>query len=242
MKVCPVCSESFEDELRFCEFDGTKLVRSRDSSGPREQSREQSKVWSLLGIGLLLGALAISATTIVFMPTSPVLPTVVSVESTTATTPSQPESAPPVVAQVRPPDSAEAASDTVETAPPLEGRKKDNALAAGDSASTAPSPNPKAAAGASDDGSKSEPAKTPAPTNPIAKPNTETPPVNTAKIAAGESASKTTSTSPDPKKDDKRQAASAAQNDKDSKKKPDDKEKKKGGGFLRVFKKIFGKD
>ena len=60
MKVCPVCNESFAKDLNFCDVDGTRLTRQGDASG----SGEQSKIWQLLGVGLLLGALVISAASI----------------------------------------------------------------------------------------------------------------------------------------------------------------------------------
>ena len=61
MKICPVCNESFADQLNFCDIDGVRLAREGSS-------QERNKWWSLLGAALLVGALVISAMSIIFMP------------------------------------------------------------------------------------------------------------------------------------------------------------------------------
>jgi hypothetical protein len=39
MKTCPVCREEFEDELRFCTFDGATLPAGRKSASGALRSR-----------------------------------------------------------------------------------------------------------------------------------------------------------------------------------------------------------
>ena len=67
MKICPVCNDSFADELRFCDIDGARLTREAGS-------QDRNRWWSLLGAGLVVGALVISAATDVFVYTTPYFP------------------------------------------------------------------------------------------------------------------------------------------------------------------------
>ena len=150
MKVCPLCSESFGNELNFCDVDGAKLKRQRDSAA----GGEQSKLWQLLGVGLLLGALGVSAATI-FLPKVRVIP-----------------AAPASGASAEPASNRSASNDSTNKAtssPALtdetpvstdelalaESRKREKALslAAAQNSST-PGPNPKAAARAAEEGDK----------------------------------------------------------------------------------------
>jgi hypothetical protein len=64
MKECPVCKEHFGDELYFCDLDGTPLDGTTDSAAHSGSSR----LWSTLGVVLLLGAVVISAVAIIFFP------------------------------------------------------------------------------------------------------------------------------------------------------------------------------
>jgi hypothetical protein len=119
-------------------------------------------------------------------------------------------------------------------------KKKDKALANGNFTGT--TPNPKAAALAAEDADKKSPSPDVNSTPPASR-KTEAPP-SAKSVSDNRSTDGATlpQTPPDLKKDQKTQtttkSSDRASNDK---KKNDDKDKKKGG-FLRVFKKIFGKD
>jgi hypothetical protein len=234
MKICPVCNDSFADQLNFCDVDGTRLTREGSV-------QERNKWWSLLGAGLLVGALVISAASIIFLPKARVSTPVVNSEP-------QPSPAPPKSASAEsasnvaaaPAVSAEPEGVPTDAAVP-EVKKKDKALTNGNFSGT--TPNPKAAALAAEDADK----KSPSPDVngiPPASRKTEAPPsVKSVSDTRSTDGAALPQTPPDLKKDQKTQTATAKSSDKDSrdKKKNDDKDKKKGG-FLRVFKKIFGKD
>ena len=239
MKICPVCNDSFPDELNFCDIDGARLHReAKQANGANGQDR--NKWWSLLGAGLLVGAVVISAASIIFLPKARVAPPVVNSEPQSLPVPAKAPSvdSAATVAAATPASEADiSATDVV--APEL--KKKDktsNNSNAGEAA-----PNPKAAALAAegvDSASSSRDAnknaasssnKSESPS--AAKPVSDTRPSETATKPAQ---------APVDVKDQKTQAVNTKGSDKTSdKKKTDDKEKKKGG-FLRVFKKIFGKD
>jgi hypothetical protein len=230
MKICPVCNDSFGDDLNFCDVDGARLARE----GVAE---ERNKWWSLLGAGVLIGGLVITGLSIILIPRARVSVPVVSSEP--APTPASPrvqpvETAPSVAAAN--PEPEPVANDVV--APEL--KKKDKALA--NSNSTGGAPNPKAAALASEgaekgptpaDARKNEPSTPKAPEAP--------PAVKPARDARAVDAPPKSPT--DVRGDHQPQPANGKGSDKNStdKKKNDEKDKKKGG-FLRVFKKIFGKD
>jgi len=117
MKICPVCNDSFADELRFCDIDGARLTREGDA-------QDRNKWWSLIGAGLRVSSSLPSP-----QPQSAIVPSKPPVvESASATTPDV--SAEPDVP----------ATEAVVTEP----RKKDKASA--DSDVDASIPNPKAAA------------------------------------------------------------------------------------------------
>ena len=235
MKVCPVCNETFADEMKFCDLDGTRLARQAEATGAPAHQR----TWSLLGIGLLVGALVLSAVSVFMIPRSRALPSTSNSSSPATPATSKPaDSGNPSSAG----DSASAPAGeqpeiVVAEAPPPDptAKKKDKVKPFTENEAT-PALNPKAAAQADEDAAKSEtPAATPAATTkrtepaPAPKPVSETrEPAPAPKPAAA----------PDPKKDPKHQNDSAKDGDK---KKSDDKDKKKGG-FFKVFKKIFGKD
>lgn len=235
MKICPVCNDSFPDELNFCDIDGTRLDREASQTG-----QDRNKWWSLLGAGLLVGAVVISAASIIFLPKARVALPVVNSEPQSLPSPAKaasvdaPGSAATVAAAT--PASDDDTADVV--APEL--KKKDKVTANSNAGEAAP--NPKAAALAAegvDSASSSRNANKNAAFSsnkseaPAVKPVSDTRPSETATRPAQV---------PAEVKDQKSQPVNAKGPDKASdKKKTDDKDKKKGG-FLRVFKKIFGKD
>jgi len=231
MKICPVCNDSFADELNFCDIDGVRLARE----GSPE---ERNKWWSLLGAGLLIGGLVITAASIIFLPKVRVnSPTVSSEPQQSPAPPQTPsaESAANVPAQAASAEPESVAADAA--APELKKKEKpiDNANASG------PAPNPKAAALAAEGVDKASPSAENTP--PSAKKPELPPAAKAVDLRSGEPSSRPAQTAADPKKDHQPQPASAKNGEKDSadKKKNDEKDKKKGG-FLKVFKKIFGKD
>jgi len=239
MKVCPLCSESFGNELNFCDVDGAKLKRERDASG----AGEQSKLWQLLGVGLLLGALVLSAASI-FLPKARVIPS--SAVSSTSAEPASNHSgagdsaskpaAPPVVSD-----------DTVGTddLALAETRKKDKALALTVQGSSTPGPNPKAAALAAEEDDRVPPIdRAPKPPPPPAAASDGAASVKSVSEIHEPAAPPKPSPAVIESKEPRKPPAEAKSPGKDSsgKKKGDDKDKEKKGGFLRVFKKIFGKD
>lgn len=236
MKICPVCNDSFADELNFCDIDGARLAREGSA-------HERNKWWSLLGAGLLVGALVISAASIFFLPKARLSPPVGS---------SEPQSVP--VVPRAPAPAAESASNVTATAASSEPestptdsvvpevKKRDKALANNNVGGSAP--NPKAAALAAEDADKRSQSTDSNKAAPAPPRNPEPSPA--VKSVSDTRSAETNKPQPPPelKAEPKTQPATAKVSDKDSndKKKNDDKNKKKSGGFLRVFKKIFGKD
>jgi hypothetical protein len=230
MKICPVCNDSFDDELNFCDIDGARLAQE----GAVQQ---RNKWWSLLGAGLVVGALVISAASIVFLPKARVPAPVVNSEPAPVRALPPAPAAESVANAAAPPSSPEPEIASNDSVVP-EVKKKDKALANGN-AGGAP-PNPKAAALAAENAEKPASADVDR-TAPSTRKNPEPPPaVKSVSDARPAEASKP-QTPPDLKKDQKTQSAAAKGSDANDKKKNDEKDKKKGG-FLRVFKKIFGKD
>lgn len=233
MKICPVCNDSFADQLNFCDIDGARLTREGSA-------QERNKWWSLLGAGLLVGALVISAASIFFLPKARVSTPIVNSEPQPIPAPPKPASSESAANVATPAANGEPESVPTDAVVP-EVKNKDKALANANVSDAMP--NPKAAALAAEDADKKPPAvevtgaAPPVPKKPEALPSVKS--VSDARSA--EFATKP-QTPPDIKKDQKTQPAIAKGSDKDSndKKKNDDKDKKKGG-FLRVFKKIFGK-
>ena len=244
MKQCPVCSESFPDELRFCDIDGTRLTRRIETG----ESRGSSRLWSLLGAGLLVGGLVITGAAIVFFPKTrsvPVQPIQGRIESpATASEPKANESpakeAPKEVAvnaqssDAKPVDAPAAVQDASTVLP----RKRDAAaVASGEAATTAP--NPKSAA-KPDDQAERAASKSAEPERPATKSNVGSTDTVAAKPAGPspsiESGAKADQTATDAKKDPKRAASKSGDKDANGNKKDE-----KKGGLLRVFKKIFGK-
>jgi hypothetical protein len=244
MKICPVCNDSFPDELNFCDIDGSRLAREANQAGGA-QGKDRGNWWSLLGAGLLVGAVVISAASIIFLPKARVGLPVVS---------SEPQSL-PAASKAPAVDSAAAGSAaTVAAATPAsepdtsaadvvapELKKKDKVTA---NSNAGQAPNPKAAALAAEgvDGAASsrDADKNAASTTNKSEPPPASKPVSDTRPA--ETATKPAQAPVDVRREQKTTPVSAKSTDKGSdKKKSDDKEKKKGG-FLRVFKKIFGKD
>src|SRR5262249_15367009 len=132
MKVCPVCNESFADELNFCDLDGVKLARE-------VSEQDRNKWWSLIGAGLLIGAVVITAS-MLFIPKARVPGPVAASEPQTSKAPSvtsTPNSAAPLASSQ--PQSEGASADIASPEP----KKKDKSSA---NSNNDAAPNPKAAA------------------------------------------------------------------------------------------------
>jgi len=233
MKICPVCNDSFADQLSFCDIDGARLTRVGST-------QQRNSWWSLLGAGLLVGALVITAASIFFLPKArPSNPIVNSEPQPTPAPPSPTPSESTANVAAAPPVSVEPEGAPTDAVVP-EVKKKDKALTTDNFSGT---PNPKAAALAAEDADKKSASTDAERPTPAAPPKPESPPsVKSVGDTRSADANKP-QPPPDLKKDPKTQPAIAKSSDKDSndKKKNDEKDKKKGG-FLRVFKKIFGKD
>ena len=234
MKICPVCNDSFADQLNFCDIDGARLTREGSA-------QQRNKWWSLLGAGLLVGALVISAASIIFLPKARVNSPVVNSEPLPSPAPPKAPSAESAANVAAPAVSSEPESVSADAVIP-EVKKKDKPLA--NSNVNGVTPNPKAAALGAEDADKKSPSAEVSTASPSAPKKAEAPP---AVKSVSNPRPADTATRPQPpadlKKEQKARTATAKSTDKDSrdKKKDDDKDKKKGG-FLRVFKKIFGKD
>ncbi|HEX5733211.1 MAG TPA: hypothetical protein VF131_10275 [Blastocatellia bacterium] len=234
MKVCPVCNETFADELKFCDLDGTRLKREIGTQSPEKQN----KTWSFVGVGLLVGALVLSALSIIFLPKARIAPTVANSETGQAVT-SRPDSGQTEIAQAGSADS-QSPEILVEELPAADLKKKDAAqsLANGNVNSTTPDPKAAAKEPGEDElpAAEIEPSLVAPPPPP--KEIDPTPSVKPASDARDADVKPLASA--DPKKDAKK--SKDDDDDKKSDKKADDKKKKKGGGLFGAFKKIFGKD
>lgn len=226
MRNCTVCGESFGDELNFCDVDGTPLAHD-----PAEAAHARNKLWSILGVALVLAALAISALTVIFLPKARVSsPVQVSSVPQPASIPES-NPAPPEVAR-----NSDLPSISSEPEAPLaldvvapEQRKKDlplgrenaniskSAKAAATEATDNPAPLPDPKVTEADTGKSN---------GPPVKAESETAETETPRVTA-------------PPPTDPKNASKGTDNS--NTKKKDDKDKKKGG-FFKVFKKIFGKD
>jgi hypothetical protein len=232
MKECPLCKETFADDLKFCDLDGTRLKRVVDASGASGPGR----VWSLLGVGLLLGAIIISAASIIFLPKAQVSPPVTGTQSSAP---------PPVQARTAEPATNSATNQQISldvAGPDL--KKKDKLQSLSNQNSNSSALNPKTASLSSEDEQSKLPAKTDAPAvapvqrketpseaSPLPKPTSET---RKSEAISQEPTPKPAQTNTDVKKEQKRAPAKMAEKESNS--------NKKGGSFFRVFKKIFGKD
>jgi hypothetical protein len=246
MKVCPVCSEEFSDELRFCDVDGSKLARRPGAGGGSQTDR----LYPLLGVLLLLGALILSATSI-FMPK----PRIASSSGApapreTAAVPVDSQSA---ALEASAADGSTAPASTVgaqsaEEVALADARKREKPASAGQD-SAPPAPNPKAAFAEETEGTKPPPAETKPsapPTQPVesesraAKP--EPRPSDVKASATSPSEATTAKTQPTTTKPAARDSDAKKKSEAKSEGNSEEKNKEKKGGFLRVFKKIFGKD
>ncbi len=235
MKVCPVCNETFADELKFCDLDGTRLKREVGIQSPEKQN----KTWSLIGVGLLVGALVLSALSIIFLPKARIAPTVANSETGQAVTSARPDSAQTEIAQAGDANS-QSPEIVVEEIPAAELKKKDPAQSLVNGNVNSTTPDPKAAA--KEAGEDEQPAGQiePPPVAPPPPPK-ELDPAPAVKPASDtRDAEVKPAVSAEPKKDAKK--SKDDDDDKKSDKKGDDKKKKKGGGLFGAFKKIFGKD
>ncbi len=218
MKLCPDCNERFPDEMKYCDLDGTKLQREPGSEG-----QDQSRLWSLIGVGVLVGAIVIIAVSVLFSPRTP-------------NTPAIARSTPPASQSVSSDTAAETGAKpeiVVEETPIAEVKKKDKSADATNSNSSAPDPK----AAAKEDSDEPEPAKSDPRIEPLkpAASETEKPIASTNAKSKGDgdpSASKSGQTPADAKADKKKESEKGKEEKKDEKKK---------GGLFRVFKKIFGK-
>lgn len=231
MKVCPVCNETFPEDMKFCDLDGTRLARQAESTGAPAHHRR----WSWLGIALLIGALALSAISVFMIP-----------RSRSLQSPYTPTSNPSVASTSKPTDSGSTSNTTsgmssatndspeiiiASDAPPVDPTaKKKEKTKPTTTDENAPKLDPKAAAQTADDSAKTEPTPPPAPAPKRVEPAPAPKPVNETREP--EAAPKPAA-APAAQKDQKRQVA------KDDKKRNDEQKK---GGFFKVFKKIFGKD
>lgn len=218
MRVCPVCNETFPEEMKFCDLDGARLHRDGESV-----AKSQGKLWSLLGVGVVFGSLVIIALAIFFSPRTPA--------PVTSYTPPAPSSeSKPAVA-----DTASAYQPEVveEEAPIAELKKREKPLDSANS-NTGISPlNPKAAAQEAEDKTDTQPVpnEVKEAAQPDPKKAESLDPPKTVKAADPGESSKTTQPSVEAKKETK--------SSKDSDRVSDKKDEKKGG-FLKVFRKIFG--
>jgi hypothetical protein len=240
MKECPVCKESFQDDLNFCDLDGSPL----DGGVAGTAAGSSSKVWSFLGVGLLLAAVGITAVAIIFFPRGPSanLPAGRSQTGNPGVTPNQPST----LAQ-------EGASTRADGAGGVDGPDSKTAVTAGSPDQTRLA-SKKAGLSRNDNSDSSLP-------NPKSVINSDDEVTQASRQSADETRPRTSkpllnaeagsngSGSANPQGSDsgaKSAATSAARrrpktqgqgDDADASGKKDDKKK---GGFLRVFKKIFG--
>ncbi|HSE97199.1 MAG TPA: hypothetical protein VLD57_02940 [Blastocatellia bacterium] len=232
MKVCPVCNESFGDELRFCDLDGTRLKRLAGS----EPASSQGRMWSLLGVGVLLGAMVIATLSIIFTPKPNVAPTIAS------STPAPSAQVPPgnslaAATEAQPAATAQQPEIVVEEPPPLPAKKKEKTQDPNADAALPPVLPKDMVREDNEAEARGEESKASA-----TRKNEETAPAvkTAADTRENEVTPKSAATSSEAKKDKKATGSKDSDKEDDAKKKEDDKDKKKGG-FFRVFKKIFGK-
>ncbi|MEW6209161.1 MAG: hypothetical protein AB1631_12395 [Acidobacteriota bacterium] len=213
MKICPDCNERFPDEMKYCDLDGNKLLREPGSEG-----QDQSRLWSLIGVGILVGAILIITISVLFSPRTPDTPAIARSAPVTQQTP-QPSS----------PEQSVKPDVVIEELPIAETKKKEKPADAANSNSAL---NPKDAF--KETGEETEATKTDSKPESPKTASSETDkaaPVAAKPKEADPSASKSAPTAADAKSDKK----------KESEKKEEKKDEKKKGGLFRFFKKIFGK-
>jgi hypothetical protein len=235
MKVCPVCNESFADELRFCDVDGTRLTRQRTASAPQQQN----KGWSLFGVALLVGALVVSGISVIFLPRAHVSPQVTGAE--TQVSPPNKPAATETASNVTAPAAGDQTEIVVTEGPPPDSKKKDKPKPAANGNFSESTLNPKAAAQSGEDAEKpKQPSEAPA-VQPLPTPK-RTEPVPAVRTASETREPDSMSKPAQPSAEMKKDSRTARTSDKDADKKKAEEKDKKKGGFFRVFKKIFGKD
>jgi hypothetical protein len=241
MKECPVCKESFQDDLNFCDIDGTPL----DGGVAGGVSGGSSRLWSFLGVALLLAAVGITAGAILFFPRGPSSNLPVGRSQTGATgvgsalpstTPDASHSQADAVTGLDRSAPIAGGVDGTAGASPDQTRLASRKAALSKNENSDPSlPNPKAVAGSEEDLTRT--VKQPADDN--SRPRVS----NAPGAADSRSAAKVAST--DPSGTDSATAAAAKRRSRTQSQSDDatasgNKNDKKKGGFLRVFKKIFG--
>jgi hypothetical protein len=236
MKVCPVCNESFGNELNFCDVDGVRLKRERVDGEPSSQN----KLWQLLGVGLLLGALVLSVVS-VFLPKSRVVTVTTNSESAPASSTPQPSAAQSTPSEPqREPDSELQALTTEEIAL-SENKKKEKPTVLLPQPDGKPGPDPKAAALDAEEKLQPPAPKIEEPRVLADQPKKVEPTITTKSASDARDNELKPIPAAGTERAEPKKASDSKSTSKDSKKKEDEKGKKKGG-FLRVFKKIFGKD
>jgi len=245
MKECPVCKESFGDELFFCDLDGTPL----DGAAGVADHGSSSKVWSILGVVALLGAVVVSAVAIIFFPRgfSP------SVSASKVQGTDSGSRSPLVVSAGKSSDTDQTGSPSVleATAPDANSNRADRNANADSVAKLAAKraqllqnqngdptlPNPKAAF-ASDSGAAKETQVSDAPpARPRVSATPDVPALNTQVKSIdkpADASDKPDQQSPAFGKNAKKKATKSDSTDKETN------SNKKKGGFLKMFKKIFG--
>ncbi len=226
MRNCPVCGESFGDELNFCDVDGTPLARDR-----AEAAQAKNKLWSILGVVLVLGALVISALSVIFLPKARVSSPV---QAGSAPQPASPASNPGPPQAVSTSEVSSISSEPESLVAPDMGAPE---LKKRDPAPGRENANISKSAKAAATEEAENPAPSPEPRNP--EPETAKPEGPSVKAVSETRETETPSVTAPPPTDPKN--AGKGTDNSNSKKKGDDKDKKKGG-FFKVFKKIFGKD
>jgi hypothetical protein len=251
MKECPVCKESFSEDMYFCDLDGTPL--DSDSGGDSQVRSGSSRLWSTFGIVALLGAVVISAVAIVFFPRGFSPAASVSTAQTRDGGGVHP-AGPAVQDSTAEPESLTASSAAASTEDNSNSTKLDRngnvdamaKLAAkraqllknqnGDESL----PNPKAAFETTPDASASESVEDAAAKNRarVTKPSAPVDPIPDVKPAAAKGADIAAKADPemttDGKSAKKKNSKSGNASDKN------ENANKKKGGFLKMFKKIFG--
>src|SRR5215813_569875 len=246
MKECPICKESFPDDLNFCDLDGSPLYGGAGNT----VAGSSSKLWSFLGIGLLLAAVGITAGAIIFFPRGPsaTLPSSRSQSGGGVAGPTQPGTAPDnsrAQADASGLDQSatkSSAGDVTASTSPDQARLASRKAALSKNDNSDPSlPNPKTVAGADDDLSRAarQPAEETRPRS--SNPSTAVESGSGARaVSTDSSGSESAAKSPTA-------SAAAAKHRPKTQSQADDttqsgskKDDKKKGGFLRVFKKIFG--
>jgi len=245
MKECPVCKESFVDDFNFCEIDGTPLDRNvGGSTSVGSTSGGSNRIWSFVGVALLLGAVFLSALSIIFFPRGS-SSSALTQRPTEAVPSNLPVSKPatgsePAVSQDRAAisDKSDAAvgDDSSQANANKSGlRKNANSRNQNEQAGL---PNPKSAAMSDEDKDGARTAEKAAP--PVVPASERSSESRAEAPPPSDTRPRTAQPSPQSNTDAKRQGSTPSRSAPQSGNKKDDKEKK--GGFLKVFKKIFGKD